>query len=110
MHIQVRGRVWLESQERFFGIGRLELLTHIQQTGSINKAAKAMNMSYKRAWEMVQSMNGQADAPLVVTQTGGEKGGGAVVTDEGLRYLTYFQGLQERFAQFLASEEAQLPR
>ncbi|WP_317168103.1 winged helix-turn-helix domain-containing protein [Spirosoma taeanense] len=75
MTIQIKGRIWLEAQDRFFGIGRMELLEHIQRTGSINQAAKAMSMSYKRAWELVQSMNGQADAPLVITQTGGEKGG-----------------------------------
>ncbi len=109
MQIQINGRIWLEGSDRFFGIGRLELLTHIQRTGSINQAAKAMNMSYKRAWELVQSMNGQADAPLVATQTGGEKGGGAVVTEEGLKYIAYFQGLQDRFSQFIAQEMAQLP-
>ncbi len=109
MHTQIKGRIWLEGQDRFFGIGRLELLTHIQQTGSINQAAKAMSMSYKRAWEMVQSMNAQADAPLVSTQTGGEKGGGAVVTDEGLKYIAYFQGLQLRFEQFIAQEMGRLP-
>lgn len=109
MHTQIKGRIWLEGQDRFFGIGRLELLTHIQQTGSINQAAKAMSMSYKRAWEMVQSMNAQADRPLVSTQTGGEKGGGAVVTDEGLKYIAYFQGLQLRFEQFIAQEMGRLP-
>jgi molybdate transport system regulatory protein len=54
-------------------------------------------------------MNGQADAPLVATQTGGEKGGGAVVTEEGLKYIAYFQGLQDRFSQFIAQEMAHLP-
>ncbi|GAB4000962.1 hypothetical protein GCM10028807_55660 [Spirosoma daeguense] len=113
--LRINGRIWLETTspdatERFMGIGRLELLSHIQRTGSINKAAKAMQMSYKRAWDLVQSMNTQADAPLVSTQTGGEKGGGAIVTEEGQKYLTHFQGLQERFRQFLANELANLPQ
>ncbi|WP_421829379.1 winged helix-turn-helix domain-containing protein [Larkinella sp.] len=108
-NLHINGRVWLEAQERFFGIGRMELLEHIQQTGSINQAAKEMKMSYKRAWELVQSMNSQADAPLVSTQTGGERGGGASVTEEGLKYLTYYRGLQERFQQFLAEEVNHLP-
>ncbi|RAK02715.1 molybdate transport system regulatory protein [Larkinella arboricola] len=108
-NLHINGRVWLEAQERFFGIGRMELLERIQQTGSINQAAKEMKMSYKRAWELVQSMNSQADAPLVSTQTGGERGGGAVVTEEGLKYLTYYRGLQERFQQFLAQEIHHLP-
>lgn len=106
--IRINGRIWLEADERFMGIGRLELLGHIRQTGSINQAAKAMQMSYKRAWELVQSMNSQADAPLVSTQTGGEGGGGAVVTAEGERWLTYYRGLHERFDQFLRAEEQRI--
>jgi len=102
--LRVNGRIWLEADERFMGIGRLELLDHIASTGSINQAAKAMRMSYKRAWELVQSMNAQADKPLVSTQTGGEKGGGTVITPEGERYLTYYRNLQARFQQFLHLE------
>ena len=110
MNLRINGRIWLEADERFFGIGRMELLEHIQQTGSINQAAKAMKMSYKRAWELVQSMNVQARTPLVITQTGGEKGGGAVVTEEGLKYLTYFRELQQRFQTFLTQEKLLLPK
>lgn len=108
-NLQINGRIWLEGQERFFGIGRMQLLEGIQRTGSINQAAKAMNMSYKRAWDLVHSMNKQAPTPLVATQTGGEHGGGAVVTDEGQKYLAYYRGLQERFQQFLKQETQYLP-
>ena len=111
MQLRINGRIWLEARpdDRFMGIGRLELLRHIQQTGSINQAAKAMGMSYKRAWDLVQSMNTQADAPLISTQTGGSTGGGAVVTAEGEKFLAYYQGLQERFQQFMADEATRLP-
>ncbi len=114
MNLRINGRIWLETastngNERFMGIGRLELLGHIQHTGSINQAAKAMNMSYKRAWEMVHSMNTQADSPLVTTQTGGEKGGGTIITNEGEKYLTYYRSLQDRFQRFLADELENLP-
>jgi molybdate transport system regulatory protein len=115
MHLRINGRIWLETTvadttQRFMGIGRLELLNHIQRTGSINQAAKAMKMSYKRAWELVHSMNTQAGTPLVITQTGGEKGGGTIVTETGERYLTYYRALHERFQQFLADELANIPR
>ena len=109
MNLHINGRIWLEAEERFFGRGRMELLQGIQRTGSINQAAKGMNMSYKRAWELVHSMNSQATSPLVTTQTGGERGGGAIVTEEGVKYLTYYQGLQERFQQFLIEEASHLP-
>lgn len=114
-NLRINGRIWLEAgttdnAERFMGIGRLELLGHIQRTGSINQAAKAMHMSYKRAWELVHSMNTLASQPMVVMQTGGEKGGGAIVTAEGEKYIAYYQSLQERFQQFLLSELTALPR
>ncbi len=113
-NLRINGRIWLETTsdnitERFMGIGRLELLDHIQQTGSINQAAKAMRMSYKRAWELVHSMNTQTDQPLVITQTGGSTGGGAVVTEEGQKHLAHFRALHERFQQFLANELTNLP-
>lgn len=113
-NLRINGRIWLETDstdgaERFMGIGRLELLSHIQRTGSINQAAKAMSMSYKRAWELVHSMNILADTPLVTTQTGGSTGGGAIVTKEGEKYLSYYRALQERFQQFLTAELANLP-
>jgi molybdate transport system regulatory protein len=110
INLRINGRIWLEADERFFGIGRMELLEHIQRTGSINQAAKAMNMSYKRAWDLVQSMNAQAQTPIVATQTGGEKGGGAIVTEEGLKYLEHFQAMQQRFQQFLDQETSLLPK
>ncbi len=111
--LRLNGRIWLETvsdegSERYMGIGRLELLQHIQQTGSINQAAKAMRMSYKRAWELVHSMNTQAESPLVTTQTGGDRGGGAVVTAEGEKYIAQFQGLQDRFQRFLIDNSEHL--
>lgn len=113
-NLRINGRIWLECTsgdvtERFMGIGRVELLGHIQQTGSINQAAKAMRMSYKRAWELVHSMNTLTDAPLVITQTGGERGGGAIVTAEGEKYIAGYRDLHERFQRFLTDEVANLP-
>lgn len=114
MNLRINGRIWLETDttegnERFMGIGRLELLGYIRETGSINQAAKAMRMSYKRAWDLVHSMNTLAKTPLVSTQTGGEKGGGAIVTEEGEKYLAYYHALQERFQQFMIDELTRLP-
>ncbi len=106
---RLAGRLWLETDEgRFLGIGRLELLEHIAALGSISKAAQAMGMSYKRAWNLVSSMNAQAAAPLVATQTGGARGGGAAVTAAGHAAITTFRALQARFQAFMAAEMQQL--
>ncbi|WP_375415966.1 winged helix-turn-helix domain-containing protein [uncultured Hymenobacter sp.] len=106
---RLAGRVWLEGPtERFLGIGRLELLTHIGATGSISKAATAMGMSYKRAWDLVQSMNAQAREPLVVTQTGGSRGGGASLSEAGAAAVAAFAAVQARFEAFLLAETRRL--
>ena len=106
---KVTGTLWIECEgERFFGPGRVELLQRIEETGSINKAAKQMDMSYKKAWEMVNALNKQAAKPLIITQTGGEKGGGSVITSEAKNLIAYHQKLRERFTAFLQEETKQL--
>ncbi|SHJ27937.1 molybdate transport system regulatory protein [Hymenobacter daecheongensis DSM 21074] len=106
---RLNGRLWMEGpDDRFMGIGRLELLEKIQEFGSISKAAQAMQMSYKRAWDLVNSLNQQARQPLVSTQTGGRRGGGAVVTAEGQQLIMEFRAMQARFQAFLEAETQRL--
>ena len=105
------GAIWIERQdgsERFLGKGRVELLEHIIEHGSISKAAKAMNMSYKRAWDLINSMNSQAKNPFVITQAGGKSGGGTIVTPEGLQAIEDYKALQNRFQTFLSAENQKL--
>ncbi|MET0636931.1 MAG: ModE family transcriptional regulator [Chitinophagaceae bacterium] len=101
----VMGTLWIETgNARFFGPGPVELLQLIEQTGSINQAAKAMGMSYKKAWEMVNRINEQAIKPLVVTSAGGEKGGGSTISDEAKALMAYHKDLRDRFLRFLEKE------
>ena len=103
------GRLWLQGpDDRFMGIGRLQLLEHIAVLGSISQAARAMNMSYKRAWDLVSSMNAQVRTPLVQTQTGGRRGGGGGLTPAGEQVVAEFRAMHDRFAAFLAAETARL--
>ena len=103
------GRLWLQGPaDRFMGIGRLELLEKIGALGSISKAAQAMGMSYKKAWDLVSSMNAQVTTPLVSTQTGGPRGGGAALTPAGRQVLAAFGAAQARFQAFLEQETALL--
>ena len=75
-NFRINGSLWMEGDgTRFFGPGPVELLQRIEETGSINQAAKKMGMSYKKAWEMVNRLNEIVGSPLVITATGGEKGG-----------------------------------
>ena len=65
------------------GPGKVELLEHIARTGSLRKAAAAMDMTYMRAWTLVQTMNHCFKKPLVVARRGGADGGRATVTETG---------------------------
>ena len=91
-------------EEKLFGPGKLELLQHIQETGSISQAAKKMGLSYKKAWDMVNSLNQLCKSPIVQAQTGGIKGGKTVLTPEGLALMEAFRVLQSNFQQFLAEQ------
>jgi len=103
--LKVNGSLWLEADgKHFFGPGPVELLEGIAETGSISEAAKKMRMSYKKAWELVNTLNEQALNPLVIPRTGGEKGGGSTITDEARQLITYHRELRQRFADFLAAE------
>ena len=100
---KLNGRVWLEHKgEKVLGLGRVELLERIKESGSIRQAALQMKMSYKQAWDMINHINANFDTPLVVSQRGGKGGGNAVVTEKGLSVIAAFKALQMQFANFLA--------
>ena len=77
-----------------FGPGKAELLTLIGRLGSISAAGRGMRMSYKRAWGLVEEMNGSFRAPLVTTERGGADRGGAQVTDLGREVLARYRELE----------------
>lgn len=100
--MQISGRIWMDKADRkFLGSDRIELLEKIQALGSITKAAKAVGISYKTAWEIVDAMNNLADRPLVVRMTGGKGGGGTHLTPEGQRVINSFRIVQEEHKNFL---------
>lgn len=93
----LRVRCWIDIDgQRFFGPGRAELLQFIIETGSISKAAKAMGMSYKKAWAMVEGLNAEAKSPYVIAHKGGQQGGGTEVTARGRAMLSAYQKLNDR--------------
>jgi molybdate transport system regulatory protein len=105
----VNGSLWIEGDStRFFGPGPVELLQHIEATGSINQAARKMGMSYKKAWEIVNRLNTMTVQPMVITATGGEKGGGSSISEEAKQLISYYQQLRERFRKFLQQETEKL--
>ena len=101
----LKGRIWIEGTDgTFLGYGRVVLLERIRQYGSISEAARSMNMSYKHAWELVESMNRQSKTSLVETATGGKGGGGTRLTEAGERAVELFWSIYSRFKEFLQKE------
>jgi len=102
--MQLHSSLWLgESDEAHFGRGRIELLSRIEETGSISKAAKAMKMSYKAAWDAVNEMNALSQTPIVERATGGRGGGGTVLTERGRELIAIFRRIEEAQEAFFAT-------
>ena len=81
------------------GPGKAELLERIGRCGSIAAAGREMGMSYKRAWELVSTLNAMFREPLVERTRGGPGGGGAVLTAAGHEVLTLYRGFEQVAAQ-----------
>ncbi len=86
------------------GPGKIELLEHIHATGSISAAGRTMEMSYKRAWDLVDELNRICGQPVVERQTGGKNGGGALLTAFGLSLVERYRDI-ERAATMAARKQ-----
>lgn len=91
---------------RLFSGGRkhdyLELLEHIDSSGSIRAAANTLGMSYKAAWDAIESINNLAEQPLVERRVGGRHGGGATLTTTGRRLVAAYRRLDKERERVLA--------
>ena len=86
------------------GPGKAELITRIGQTGSISAAARAMGMSYRRAWQLVEALNKAYREPVISTAIGGRRGGGARVTVFGRQLVIRFRAMERKAAAAIASD------
>jgi molybdate transport system regulatory protein len=86
-------RINLDPEGRI-GPGKIALLEEISSSGSISAAARAMDMSYKRAWDLVDDLNRLFGKPLVSARTGGKSGGGAALTPLGQSVVTRFRAIE----------------
>jgi len=106
-------RIQLDPEGRI-GPGKIELLEQIAAQGSISAAGRAMAMSYRRAWELVEELNTLFGKPVVERQTGGRNGGGAKVTDLGQALITRFRAVELAAAaaasEHLAALQAEIDR
>jgi molybdate transport system regulatory protein len=100
--IALQGSLWLTvGDENFGGSNRLALLAHIAECGSITQAAKAACMSYKAAWDAIDTMNNLAGEPLVERAAGGKGGGGTHLTPRGQQLVRNFQLVEQEHRRFV---------
>lgn len=92
------------------GPGKAELIERIAHTGSISAAARAMGMSYRRAWQLVEALNQAFREPVVVTAVGGERGGGARVTAYGVRLVKRFRAMEDKACGAIAAQVRRFER
>lgn len=99
--MKVKVKVWLEEDDKLvLGKGRYLILRAIAETGSINKAAKKLDMSYRHIWSYIISAEKRYKIPLLVKAKGGKGGGGAVLTEQAKVLLEKFNKLEEEVKKF----------
>ena len=76
------------------GPGKIALLEQIERCGSLSQAARNLNMSYRRAWHLLDSLNNCFVEPVVLTSTGGRRGGGAKLTLAGERLIRVYRSFE----------------
>ena len=86
------------------GPGKAELIERIADSGSISAAARAMRMSYRRAWQLVEALNHDFRERVIATAAGGARGGGARVTPFGLRLVAEYRAMEDKASGAIASD------
>ena len=110
--LELKGSLWIAAGgESLGGHGRIALLSAVGEAGSITQAAKALGMSYKGAWDAIDTMNTLSGEPLVERATGGRGGGGTRLTDRGRQLVeryTELDAVHQRFVRLLDKTGMQL--
>lgn len=90
--------------EPAIGPGKAALIAHIERTGSISAAARAMGMSYRRAWQLAEALNESFVQPVLVKEVGGKRGGGATVTAFGKRVVRLYHAMEDKASAAIAAD------
>lgn len=105
--LELGGELWLRAGDQTLGgATRIALLAAIGDTGSITRAAKAVGLSYKAAWDAVDTMNNLAGEPLVARSTGGKGGGGTTLTPRATSLIAAFRTIEREHRRFVEAASA----
>jgi len=102
--LEIAGTVSLcKEEQEYLGDDRIRLLEMIEEHGSITKAAKAVGISYKTAWDTMDAINNLSEKPLFIRMAGGKSGGGTRLTDEGRELIHKYRVIREEHDKFLTN-------
>jgi len=93
--MKVGYKVWIDNDGKAFGEGPYQVLKRIEETGSLHQAAIQLNMSYRKAWLMIQEMEKRLGFPLLERKVGGMSGGGSHITPEGKKFMESYEGFRQ---------------
>ncbi len=109
--LAIRSKLWIEADgEPVFGRGRRFLLEAIDTHGSINSAARDVDISFRKAWCHIKAMEERLGVKLVERRTGGKNGGGAVLTAEARKFLKKYEALEKGIQEFVDEKFNQIFR
>ncbi len=107
--MKVKSKVWLEKNGKLvFGRGKCLILKAIGQTGSINRAAQQLKMSYRHAWSYIRSAEKRFGKTLIIKTRGGKSGGGALLTEEAKDLLKRFEIFEQQVQRYADKQYKQL--
>ena len=106
---QITLRLYL-TPDIYLGPGKADVLRGIRDTGSISATGRISGMSYKRTWQLVDRMNRDFQQPLVLTATGGQHGGGATLTREGVKVLKLYERIMASALKGMSRDVGQLKK
>ncbi len=92
-------KIWLDHHGKAFGDGPYELLKRVGETSSLHEAAHQMDMSYSKAWKLIQTMEKRLGFTLLDKKVGGRSGGGSRVTVRGNDLLKRYERFRKEAAE-----------
>ena len=111
MEYKIKSRIWIEADDNMLlGEGRVRLLKAIDETGSLSKAAKSQNMSYKKAWRLIDDVNQSAKEPVVIASIGGKDGGGSELTSYGKALVAVFEEINQNCWEYLDGQVSKIAK
>jgi molybdate transport system regulatory protein len=93
--MRIMYKIWLDCDGKAFGDGPYQLLRLVDKTGSLHKAAAEMNMSYRKAWLMLNTMEGRLGFALLDRRVGGVAGGGSLLTEKAREFLDTYAAFRK---------------